>query len=573
VKLGRVGIRRSMHWAVAIITIALLLDSAWTPSDAASPKTRGHIDPALLAQAKANPTSFFDVIVQATPQKTKLAPHAKANTADRAGKAVKRAGGTPKRSLGIVGGASAKVRGAQLITLANDPDVAFVFADTRLVTKFDPQVSAPLVTEPGQLEVNAPAAWSTYGVIGRGIGVAVLDSGIYAHPDLAGRIVAAIDFTAPSQVVSVAALGDAGGHGTHVAGLIAGDGTASNGAYAGVAPGANLVDVRVINAEGGSSVSTVLAGLQWVLANRATYNIRVVNLSLGAPEQTSYTQSPLSAAVEILSFAGITVVVSAGNTGPGSGSINVPGDDPFVITVGAVDDAGTSTVGDDSVASWSSCGPTSYDGLAKPDLTAPGRHMVSLRAPGSALDTLYPEREVTAPGASTADYFMLSGTSMSAPLVTGAVALMLEKDPHLTPRQVKQRLVSTVTSLPFGTAYTRGAGLLNVLAAVGSSDMTSWSDSARVSDGFAQIVFPLIYGQPLVWDDPTFNGGVDSAGVPWASVTWTGITWDEITWDEITWDEITWDEITWDSIGQQEISWDSAFEPLSGTGGGWKPLN
>ena len=139
-----------MHWAVAIITIALLLDSAWTPSDAASPKTRGgHIDPALLAQAKAHPTSFFDVIVQAAPQKTKLAPHAKAKTADRAGKAVGRAGGVARRSLGIVSAASAKVRGSQLIALANDPDVAFIFADTRLVTKFDPQVSAPLVSEPG----------------------------------------------------------------------------------------------------------------------------------------------------------------------------------------------------------------------------------------------------------------------------------------------------------------------------------------------------------------------------------------------------------------------------------------
>ena len=277
--------------------------------------------------------------------------------------------------------------------------------------------------------------------------------------------------------------------------------------------------------------------------------------------------------MEVLAFAGITVVVSAGNSGPSAGSINVPGDDPFVITVGAVDDGGTSAVGDDSVPSWSSCGPTTYDGLSKPDLTAPGRHMVSLRAPGSALDTLFPEREVTAPGATTADYFMLSGTSMSAPLVAGAVALMLEKDPALTPRQVKQRLVSTVTSLPFGTAYTRGAGMLNVLAAVGSSDMTSWSDTARVSDGFAQVVLPLISGQPLVWDDLSFNGGVDSSGVRWSDITWDDITWDDITWDDITWDSITWESITWESIAGQDITWDTTFDPLSGGGPGWAPLN
>jgi serine protease AprX len=562
-----------MHWAAAIITIALLLDSAWTPSDAASPKTAGHIDPALLAQAKANPTSFFDVIVQATPQKTKLAPHAKANTADRAGNAVRRAGGTPRRSLGIVGGASAKVRGANLIALANDPDVAFVFADARLVTKFDPQTNAPLVTEPGQLEVNAPAAWSTYGVTGRGIGVAVVDSGIYAHPDLAGRIVASIDFTTPSPVVSAAALGDAGGHGTHVAGLIAGDGSASGGAYAGVAPGANVIDVRVINADGVSNVSTVLAGLQWVLANRSTYNIRVVNLSLGAPEQVSYTISPLSAAVEILSFAGITVVVSAGNGGPASGTITVPGDDPFVITVGAVDDAGTSAIEDDAMASWSSSGPTAYDGLAKPDLAAPGRRMVSLRSPGSTLDTLFPDRAVTAPGATTAEYFMLSGTSMAAPLVTGAVALMLERQPTLTPRQVKQRLVSTVTSLPFGTTSTRGAGMLNALTAVGSIDTTSWSDTSRVSDGFAQIVFPLIFGQQIVWRDLLFNGGVDSAGVPWTAITWENITWNDTTWEAIRWDDTTWEGTTWESIAVQDTTWETVFDPLSGSGRGWTPLD
>src|SRR2546428_2524165 len=344
VKLDRVRIRRSMRWAAAIITIAVLFDTAWTRTEAASAKSGGsHIDPALLAQAKAHPSSTCDVIVRAARQKTKLAPRAKANTADKAGKAVKRAGGTPKRSLGIVGGASAKVRGAELIALANDPDVAFIFADTKLVTKFDPQVSAPLVTEPGQLEVNAPAAWSTFGVIGRGIGIAVVDSGIYAHPDLAGRIVAAIDFTSSMPVVSSAALGDAGGHGTHVAGLIAGDGTASGGAYAGVAPGANLVDVRVINADGVSSVSTVLAGLQWVLANRATYNIRVVNLSLGAPEQASYTLSALSAAVEILWFAGISVIVSAGNGGPAAARANNPGGAPLVITLGPGGDAGPRT--------------------------------------------------------------------------------------------------------------------------------------------------------------------------------------------------------------------------------------
>ena len=569
--LGHFRIRKVVRWAAATVVVALLLDSAWTPIQAASPKTASRVDPALLAAAKASPRSYFDVIVTATAQHTRLAPHAKADTADRAGKAVKRTGDKPLRPLGIVNGASAHVRGASILALANDKDVAFVYPDTRLRARFDPQVNAPLVTEPGQLEVRAPEAWAQYGVTGHGVGVAVVDSGIYAHPDLAGRVLASVDFTTSATTVANGS-GDPGGHGTHVAGLLAGDGSASGGAFAGVAPGANLIDVRVIDANGSSSVSTVLAGLQWVLANRAAYNIKVVNLSLGAPEQSSYTQSPLSAAVEVLFFAGINVIVSAGNNGPAGGTVAVPGDDPFVVTVGAVDDNGTSGVGDDSAASWSSCGPTAYDALAKPDLAAPGRHMISLRSPGSALDTLFPEREVTAPGAAAAEYFMLSGTSMAAPLVAGTVALMLERDPSLTPRQVKQRLVSSVTPLAFGTTLTRGAGLVNAFAAVGSTDTTAWTDSARVSDGFARLVFPLIYGQPIPWDDPSFNGGVDSSGITWENITWENITWENVTWENITWENITWENVTWESVGQQNVTWETSFEPLSG-GAGWTLLD
>ena len=585
-KLGPGKIRGAMRWAVVLIALAVLVDTAWTPVDAATPpKKPARVDPTLLAQAKANPNRMFEVIVEATTPKTVRELQAKKqqgqgqqgqsgknDNVDRAGKAVQKTGDAPKRSLGIVGGTSAKMRGANILKLANDPDVAYIYADAQLNAKFDPQLAAPLVTEPGQLEVNAPAVWTQYGVIGRGVGVAILDSGIYAHPDLAGRVVAAIDFTTATPTVSPVPLGDPGGHGTHVAGLVAGDGTLSGGAYTGVAPGANLIDVRVINANGGSNVSTVLAGLQWVLKNRTTYNIKVVNLSLGAQEQSSYTLSPLSTAVEVLSFAGITVVVSAGNSGPGAGTITTPGDDPFVITVGGIDDAGTASTADDSMATWSSCGPTTFDALAKPDLVAPGRHMISLRSPGSSLDTLFPARGVTAPGALTANYFVLSGTSMAAPLVAGAVALMLEKDPTLNPRQVKQRLVSGVTPLSFGTTMTRGAGMLNALTSVGSTDLTAWVDTSPVSDGFASLVFPLIAGQPLVWRDLQYNGGVDSLGIPWSAITWNDISWDLVTWNDISWDTISWEAISWETVAAQDISWDTAFDPLSSSGPGWTPL-
>ncbi len=571
--LDRVRIRKTLRAAVVVITVAFLMDAAWTPSDAAPPSGRTErVDPVLFAQAKAHPAQMFDVIVQAAPATTKLAPHAKDDSAERAGNAVKRAGELPRRQLGFVGGATATIRGASIIALSNDPDVAFIYADARMQAKFDPQAGAALLTEPGQIEVGAPAAWSQYGVTGHGVGVAIVDSGIYAHPDLAGRVVAAIDLTSASPQVSPVPLGDPGGHGTHVAGLVAGDGTASGGAYTGIAPGANLIDVRVINGNGGSNVSTILAGLQWVLANRLTYNIRVVNLSLGAPEQTGYRLNPLDTAVEVMTFAGITVVVSAGNAGSTCGTITMPGDDPFVITVGGADDNGTTTIADDTIAPWSSCGPTTYDRLAKPDLVAPGRRMVSLRSPGSALDVLLPTRQITAAGATSPAYFTLSGTSMAAPVVTGAVALLLERDPTLTPRQVKQRLLATATPLSSATRDQAGAGLLNVLAAVGSTDRTSWTTKRAVSDGFARMVYPLINGQPLIWRDQSYNGGVDSHGTPWRFVTWSGINWDSITWEDITWEDITWEDITWESVAAQDITWETVFEPLSSNGPGWGPL-
>jgi serine protease AprX len=569
----RIRIRRALRAAVVIVAVAVLMETAWTPIQAASKSVVGKVDPALLADARAHPTSMYDVIVQATTPVAPLLPNAKETGADRAGKALLRAGERPSRALGLISGASARVHGANIVALAADPDVAFVYADVHLVTKFDPRANAALVTEPGQLEVNAPAAWSTYGATGRGVGVAVIDSGIYAHPDLAGRIVASIDFTSAAPQVSPVPLGDPGGHGTHVAGLVAGDGTASGGAYTGVAPQANLIDVRVVNASGASSMSTVLAGLQWVVSHRAAYNIRVANLSLGAPENGSYKLNPLNSAVEVLSFAGITVVVSAGNAGPSCGTITTPGDDPFVITVGALDDNGSATLADDSIGSWSSCGPTAFDGLAKPDLIAPGRRMVSLRSPGSTLDTQFPEREVSTLGASSPQYFVLSGTSMAAPMVAGAAALILEKDPTLTPRQVKQRLLSTATPLPFTTRSRAGAGLLNVFAAVGSSDRTSYATRATVGYAFAQMLPPLIYGKKLTWKDLGFNGGADSRGVAWSNVTWADITWDSITWEDVSWEDITWEDITWEAVTAQDITWEVTFMPLSSDGAGWSPVD
>jgi serine protease AprX len=555
-----VGARWAGYCLVAVIVTA-------TQATPAGAHTNAHakISPALLALAESESKDDFAVIVRATSQLSK------GHHVERAAAAVRRAEGKVGRGLSIIGGASAILSGKRIL---NDPDVAYISLDEVVTATFEPLDGAALASSPGILAVGAPDAWRQLGVTGRGIGVAILDSGIAPHPDLAGRIVASVDFTNGRTGATLVPPADPGGHGTHVAGLVAGDGTASGGAYAGVAPAANLIDVRVIGASGSTNVSTLIAGMQWVLAHRAAYNIRVINLSAGGHVTTSYRDDPLATAAEVLVFAGITVVVSAGNDGPHEGTITSPGNDPYVVTVGAIDDSGTATTDDDAVASWSSQGVTSIDGLAKPDLVAPGRKIVSLRSPGSTLDQELHDRLVAGLNLLEPAYFRLSGTSMAAPVVAGVVALMLERSPTLTPAQVKNRLKGTAAALPFGSAEATGSGMVRAVAAVSALGEGATSAADPVSAGFASEMYTLLYGQPLAWHDVTFNGGVDSNGVPWSLVSWSNIAWDTLTWQNMNWDsfnwsgvnwqDISWEGITWEGITWEDISWELA--PQKGRG-------
>jgi serine protease AprX len=546
-----------MRWAGFCLVAVIVTATQATPAGA---KTHGDakISGPLLALAQSNPRDDFAVIVRAS-SKLNNGHHA-----ERAAAAVKRAQGKVGRGLSIIGGASAILTGAEILALADDPDVAFVSLDDVVTATFDPLDGAALASSPGIVEVGAPDAWRQLGVTGKGIGVAILDSGIAPHPDLAGRIVASVDFTSGRTAGTLVAPADPGGHGTHVAGLVGGDGTASGGAYAGVAPGANLIDVRVIGASGSTNISTLIAGMQWVLAHRAEYNIRVVNLSAGGAATTTYRDDPLASAAEVLIFAGITVVVSAGNEGPKERTITSPGTDPYVITVGGIDDNGTATTDDDALASWSSRGVTPIDGLAKPDLVAPGRKVVSLRSPGSTLDQELPDRLVAGLDPLVPAYFRLSGTSMAAPVVTGVVALMLERSPALTPAQVKARLKGTAKTLPYGSAVTTGSGMVSAVAAVAATDPTADAAASPVSAGFASEMYPLVYGQPLVWRDLNFNGGLDSNGVAWSQVTWSNVVWDEITWQNVDWGAFNWSAVSWQDISWEDISWEGiTWEDIS----------
>jgi serine protease AprX len=464
-----------------------------------------------------------------------------------------------------------RVPASMLAELANDPNVTYITPDRTQ------KMAANPVTEQYATAVEADVAASQYAFDGTGIGVAVIDSGIAAHPDLnnangVSRVVYSQSFVAGDSTTP-----DKFGHGTHVAGLIGGNGSSSGTAngyaatYAGIAPNVNIINLRVLDQNGLGTDSQVIAAIQEAITLKSTYNIRVINMSLGRPVFESYTLDPVDQAVEAAWQAGIVVVAAAGNNGrylptDGFGTIVVPGNDPSVITVGATMTELTPTRADDQVASYSSKGPTTLDHICKPDLTAPGNRQVSLRVAGSTLDSTYPQYEV-GPSSGTPMYYELSGTSMAAPIVTGAVALMLQQNPSLTPDQVKARLMKTAwkgigqftySHDSWGNLYnneydlfTYGAGYLNVDAALGSTDVATGAalsptavlnangsvtitnttpDSNFAGSSVVWGATSVVWGNSVVWGANT----ISASSVVWGatSVVWgaTSVVGDSVVW-------------------------------------------
>lgn len=443
------------------------------------------------------------------------------------------------------------VPASMLEELANDPNVAYVTPDRPVLMTANPQ------TEDQLTAVEADVAWNTYGLTGTGIGVAVIDTGIAAHDDLAGRVVYSQSFVSGDS-----STGDKFGHGTHVAGLIGGSGADSGSGYArtywGMASNVNFINLRVLDQNGLGTDSAVIAAIQKAIALKNTYNIRVINMSLGRDVYESYTLDPVDQAVEAAWKAGIVVVVAAGNNGRyaatnGFGTIGVPANDPAVITVGATRTLQTETRVDDTIASYSSKGPSVIDHIVKPDLVAPGNRLVSLRAAGSTLDTAYPQYRLTPSNSNTPEYYVLSGTSMATPVVSGAVALMLQQTPSLTPDQVKVRLMETAWK-GFGQytsssdqhnniydneydVFTYGAGYLDIDAALASTDLATGvalSPTAVNNNGTVTIANTALdanfKGSSVVWGSKSIyansvvwgSKAVSSSSVVWgaASVVW-----------------------------------------------------
>jgi len=361
---------------------------------------------------------------------------------------------------------------------------------------------------------GAGAAREETGLSGAGVGVAILDTGVARHPDLVTptqRIVGWVDLVNGKTTPY-----DDSGHGTHIAGIIAGNGASAGGVrdLRGIAPGANIVGVKVLDAQMKGYASTVIQGLDYCAKNKDRYNIRVVNLSMGQLIRESYRTDPLCRAVENTWKRGIVVVVSAGNLGrkvasdPESGvqygTITCPGNDPLVITVGATRTNHSSDPSDDQMASFSSRGPTRVDQVMKPDLVAPGNKILSLAA-----GSIGASRGVTV---GAGNYMELSGTSMAAPVVTGAVALMLQRSPSITPDTVKVRLMHSATkrwnSAEAYGPFSRGSGLLNVPDALRQTEQATARAGSPLVDRLASRGLYVVTQARALWGDRELVRGV-----------------------------------------------------------------
>ena len=416
-------------------------------------------------------------------------------------------------------GAVLRATGDQLRALAADPGVGHLSGDTLVRSMTDVTNQAT-----GADQAHAGSLPGVGSVTGRGIGVALVDSGYSRHNALAGKFLASVDFTQSNGKGE-----DQLGHGTHVAGLVAGN----SAEFKGVAPDAWLVSLKVLGADGSGRTSDVINAIDYAIANKDKFGLRVINLSLGRPVFESYVDDPLCQAVERAYRAGLVVVVAAGNYGKTqdgrrvSRAITAPGNSPYALTVAAIDDNGTAKRSDDFIADFSSTGPTLYDNLVKPDIAAPGRRLHSLYAPGSTLAKRFPEKLISGNGQN--GIFELSGTSMAAPVVSGAAALVLEANPKLTPLQVRIALQMSSTFMKDAGLTAAGAGSLNAAAAVKLAKsgpgvvLTVVANEGIISSGTATaslgkhsgtlvLAGALVWGSTnsLVWGGALVWGNADS---------------------------------------------------------------
>jgi subtilisin family serine protease len=525
---------------------------------------------------------------------------------------VRQLGGTVGRHIRIINGFSAKVPTAGLAQLEAARGVHSVTINrrVRLLSELD---GWDQTSDLGSLhyvaqEVTGAGEYWNSRLTGKGVDVALIDSGVVEVDGLRtpGKIVHGPDLSFESQEENLRHL-DTFGHGTHMAGIIAGRDDAvpdvvqkGEENFVGMAPDARILSVKVADSHGFTDVSQVIAAIDWVVQHRRDngLNIRVLNLSFGTDGEQDYRVDPLTYAVEVAWRKGIVVVVAAGNGGYGSEKLNNPAYDPFVIAVGAADGMGTYDFKDDVVQPWSSSG----DGERNPDLVAPGKSIASLRVPGSYLDLKHPEARV----GDTPRFFRGSGTSQAAAVVSGAAALVIQQRPRITPDQVKKLMTRTASRLLRADAQAQGAGMLDLKLArdfrtpPATSAAQPWEPSTGVgslelargsahleSDGVVLEGEQDIFGAPFdstswaaeslagtTWSGGDWNGntwtGASWSGASWSGASWSGASWSGASWSGASWSGASWSGASWSGASWSGASWSGAsWSGASWSGAGW----
>ncbi|GAC1657278.1 MAG: hypothetical protein NVS9B1_14630 [Candidatus Dormibacteraceae bacterium] len=531
----------------------------------------------------AAPTGSASVIVRAEPGAALALEHA-----------TVRLGGSITHELAIINGFSATMPAAAVTVLRGLPGVVAVTPDraANFHSLYDPTTDAYSIAAIAQ-GIGATQAYAG-NLTGAGVDIALLDTGVTPVAGLngAGKIVNGPDFSLDLSVPGLRHL-DAYGHGTFMAGLIAGQDAGANpaapgAAYVGIAPGARIVNVKAGSATGLVDIAQIIAGIDWVIKHRRDggLNIRVLNLSVGTDSAQDYGSDPLAFAAETAWKQGIVVVAAAGNGGAALGRLDDPAIDPFVIAVGA--EAPANGLAAAYVPAFSSTG----DGVRNPDFIAPGIHVQGLRVPGSYIDVMNPSAVLGT------RFFRGSGTSEAAAIVSGSVALLLQHNPSLSPDQVKAALKQTAKPLPGVPATRQGSGLIGVGAALssplplvatqlfagaagagslekgrGSHHITSngvalTGEKDVLGNSFGALDLDQSYGGGG-WNGTTWNGttwrGTTWSGTTWSGTTWSGTTWSGTTWRGTTWSGTTWSGTTWAGTTWAGTTWDSGLW----AGGSW----
>lgn len=539
---------------------------------------------AVGTPASAATGPYVDVIVRSSS----------AGAADAAQASVRHAGGTVERALPVISGFSARVPEPEVAVLRALPGVVQVTADGTVRMKGDKWLDLGGINSLVDTVKKAAGGKKKNKLVdvsaltGSGIGVALIDSGVAPVTGLnqPGKVINGPDLSFESQTPGLADI-DTYGHGTHMAGIIAGNDPVNllGTGFQGIAPAATLISLKVAAADGASDVSQVIAAIDWVVTHRNDkgLNIRVLNLSFGTDSSQDPRLDPLSYAVEAAWRAGIVVVVAAGNDGPTTTRISMPAQNPYVIAVGAADPNGTDDRGDDTVASFSSRGNTTRHA----DLLAAGRSVVSLRDPGSYIDSNYPGARV-ADALGVKRFFRGSGTSQAAAVVSGSVALLLQQRPKLTPDQVKWLLIHTADPMAGADPLSAGAGQIDIAGAA-TADVPNDKDAAQAwpaSTGLGTLegargsahVVDATTGATLQGEKDIFGAAWKPAtwaplalkGKAWSGGTWNGNTWSGTSFAGLSWSTMTWSNAAWTTNNWAGKSWTGTnFTGRSWTAGAW----